>query len=171
LALPLSCCKPIDVELATEEPIKIDISMKVDVYQYGGVEKDEEKKEKEKEKLSYEAVVDRMWARMAEIQELKNNRIVGENRMGLLGIRDRPAGEYGDYVDKTVREENVDRAFLMTHETKTEGTDLAEVQLRQWRSRAQASFPGEWIEVEGNQAGRYKWTQKGGTLAPKKEGA
>ncbi|MEM7146348.1 MAG: DUF1318 domain-containing protein [Verrucomicrobiota bacterium] len=155
------CTKPFDVNLATEEPIKVDIDMRVDVHQYG--EKPQEEKDAQ---LSHEQVVERMWARMAEVQELKNNRLVGENRMGLLEIRELPAGDYGEYVSKTVLEENTDRAYLMTRETQERGVELVEVQRQQWENRKQNAFPGEWIEVEGDMPGRYRWVRKEGRLGP-----
>ena len=48
---------------------------------------------------------DRRRARMAEIQNLKNTRIVGENRHGLLSLVQAQSGEYGDYVRRTLEAE------------------------------------------------------------------
>jgi hypothetical protein len=155
------CTKPFDVNLATQEAIKVDISMRVDVHQYG--EKPQEQKDAQQ---SHEQVVERMWARMAEVQELKNNRLVGENHLGLLEIRDLPAGEYGKYVSKTVLQENTDRAYLMTRETQEQGVELVEIQRQQWENWKQNSHPGEWIEVEGAMPGRLKWVKKEGRLSP-----
>jgi hypothetical protein len=158
------CTKPFDVNLETQEPIKVDISMRVDVHQYG--EKPQEEKDAQ---LSHEQVVERMRARMAEIQELKNGRLVGENRLGLLEIMKLPAGDYGDYVKQTVLAENTDRAYLMTRETQERGVDLAEIQRQIWENWKQNSFPGEWIEVEGAMPGRFEWVRKEGRVSPTNE--
>ncbi|MEM8954305.1 MAG: DUF1318 domain-containing protein [Verrucomicrobiota bacterium] len=155
------CTKPFDVNLATEEPIKVDIDMRVNVHQYG-----EKPREEKDAQLSHEQIVERMWARMAEVQELKNNRLVGENRMGLLAIRELPAGDYGEYVTRTVLEENTDRSYLMTREVQERGLELVEVQRQQWENRKQNAFPGEWIEVEEDMPGRYRWVRKEGRLGP-----
>jgi hypothetical protein len=158
------CTKPFDVNLETQEAIKVDIAMRIDVHQYG--EKPQEEKDAQ---LSHEQVVERMRARMAEIQELKNNRLVGENRLGLLEIRDLPAGDYGDYVKKTVLGENTDRAYLMTRETQEQGVELTEIQRQQWENWKQNSWPGELIEVEGAMPGRFEWVRKEGRVSPTNE--
>jgi hypothetical protein len=125
--------------------------MDVNVYQHGIVEK------KEAEAAAdFRGAMESRRNRMSEIQELKNNRLVGEGRSGLLSIRNRPAGEYGDYVEKTVEAENLDREILMRHEAGEEATPIEAIREEQWKHRQRKSFPGEWIEV----------ADEGGTLAP-----
>jgi len=151
----LSGCLPtLDVNVATPEPIKVDLSMDVNVYQHGRV--DEKTAEVQ---ASYRAAMDARRNRMAEIQELKNNRLVGEDRRGLLSIRNRPAGEYGDYVERTVDEENRDREFLMQHEANEKGVSIDQVRTEQWRHWQRKSFPGEWIEV-ATESGGFRWERK-----------
>ncbi len=153
----VSCVKPFEVNVNTPEPIKVDLSMDVNVYQHGLVEK------KEAEAAAdFRAAMDRRRNRMSEIQDLKNNRLVGEGRSGLLSLRNRPAGDYGDYVEKTVEEENLDRETLMRHEAAEKGTDLAEIRDEQWRHWQRKSFPGEWIEVANDDGTTYRWEQKQG---------
>ena len=159
LALPItlvlnSCMPTFDVDVSTPEPIKVDLSMDVHVYQHGGSDK-----EKSEQQASYRATMDSRRNRMAEIQELKNNRFVGENHLGKLTLRNRPAGEYGDYVELTVEEENRDREFLMRYEADEKGIALTAVQEEQWRHWQRKSFPGEWVEV-GADEGDYDWQQK-----------
>ena len=55
-------------------------------------------------------------ARMGEIQTVKNSRLVGENRYGLLTIMRLPPGEYGNRVEAMVAAENADRSDLMKAE-------------------------------------------------------
>ena len=79
-----SCVPTFDVDVNTPEPIKVDLSMDVHVYQHGGSDK-----EKSEKQASYRATMDSRRDRMAEIQELKNNRFVGENFSAALSSTDR----------------------------------------------------------------------------------
>lgn len=151
-----SCIKPFDVNVNTPEPIKVDLSMDVHVYQHGTPT---DKKGAEAA-ADFRTAMDRRRDRMSEIQELKNSRLVGEGRSGLLSIRNRPAGEYGDYVEKTVEAENLDRETLMRHEAKEKGVDVDKIREEQWRHWQRKSFPGEWIEVGGEDGQTYRWEQK-----------
>tara|TARA_R110000850_G_scaffold30768_6_gene85004 strand:- start:449 stop:976 length:528 start_codon:yes stop_codon:yes gene_type:complete len=155
-ALGLSACLPtFDVNVATPEPIKVDLAMDVHVYQHG--EKDEESAEKQS---SYRTAMDDRRNRMAEIQELKNSRLIGENRQGKLTELNSPAGEYGEYVSKTIADENRDREFLIRHEADEKGTSVSGVRGEQWLHWQRKSFPGEWIEVEKEDGTGYEWVQK-----------
>ena len=147
-------CKGFNVNLETPEPIKIDISMKVQV------EKVDDFLIGEEVPMNLQAVRERLDNRAEEIQTLKNSRIVGESHEGLLDVRSPPAGDYGEYVEKTVKEENVDRLFLMAYDADENGEALEVVKRREGEQRASASFEGEWIEVEGNQPGVYRWIKK-----------
>lgn len=150
-----SCLPTIDVDVATPEPIKVDLSMDVHVYQHGKV--DEKTSE---EQASYRAAMDSRRNRMEEIQELKNNRFIGENREGKVEIRNKPAGEYGDYVVTTVRDENRDREVLMRHEAAEKGVGIGQIRAEQWRHWQRKSFPGEWIELESPDGSSFVWQQK-----------
>ena len=150
----------INVDVGTEKPIKldpvkVDLDMRVDIYQY-----DSNSEEARTTARNREDAAKRLRDRMAEVQELKNNRFVGENHLGLLTIRNLPAGDYGDYVRKTVDEENADRTYMMTDKSNQEGISLAAVQREQWLRRSQASFTGEWIEQSGPDDGTFIWEQK-----------
>ena len=149
-----SCMPTFDVDVSTPEPIKVDLSMDVHVYQHGGSDKEESEQQ-----ASYRATMDSRRNRMAEIQELKNNRFIGENHLGKLTLRNRPAGEYGDYVELTVEEENRDRELLMRYEADEKGIALSKVCEEQWLHWQRKSFPGEWVEVETTE-GNYEWQQK-----------
>jgi len=153
----LGGCKGLNVNLETPEPIKVDITMRVEVRKIDGMT--EEKKEA---LASYKEVMERQRNRMAEIQDLKNSRVVGENHLGLLHIRSLPAGDYGKYVKKTVDAENVDRVYLMTRSANEKGEPLEVVQQGEWEKRKDASFPGEWVEIEDEEKGKYLWVKKEG---------
>lgn len=151
----ITSCKPFDVNVATPEPIKVDLDMDVHVYQHGKVDKKTSEQQE-----AFRSAMDARRTRMEEIQELKNNRLVGENHEGELSVRTKPAGEYGEYVVKTVSDENRDRVTLMKKEAEEKKVSLDQVRAEQWKHWQRVSFPGEWIEVEGGAAGGYTWEQK-----------
>ena len=133
--------------------LAVDLTLRVDIYQHApGAAPAEE--------AAPGSAEERRRARMAEIQSLKNSRLVGESHLGLLGVRELPPGEYGRYVTRTVEEENADRTRLMRELAAARREPLARVeeeQARLWRERA---FPGEWIEDKGAD-GTWRWVQKG----------
>ena len=154
----LTGCDSFKVNLSSPEPIKVDVNMRLDVYQYRG----DDPGKKDEAEVSYEEAVERQRNRMAEIQKLKDNRFVGEDHRGLLNLREKPAGDWGDYVERTVNAENDDRMILMRREAKDSNRALHEVQKEQWQRRTTASYPGEWVEIPGDKPNTYKWAQSTG---------
>ena len=157
-SLLLPACKTLPaIPLTTPEPLKVDLNMRLDVYQYRGEDPGDKT-----ETRSLAEAVERQRNRMAEIQELKNNRIIGEDHRGLLSLRQVPAGEWGDYVKRTVEEENTDRTLLMRNEAKESNRQLHEVEREAWLQRSAQAFKGEWIEVPGKAEGTFEWIQSTG---------
>lgn len=164
----LGCSSLPDVNLTTDEPLKVDINVRLDVYQHEGKEGeqvgestgDEAATAIKDAKVSADLVAKRKRDRMEEIQELKNNRLVGENHRGLLTIRKLPLDDYGDYVKKTVDDENYDRNYLMRVEAKERSSLLHTVQETTWKENVARAYKGEWIEVTGDQEGTFVWKQK-----------
>ena len=156
VALGLSGCQAPTVNLATSEPITVDINMRLDVYQYNTT--NGQKPSAAATAANPEA---RRRNRMADVQKFKNERLVGENHEGLVSIIKQPDGDYGKYVLTAVTEENADRMEIMQALAAQQKTSLPEVQSRQaelWRNR---SFKDEWIE-EAQPDGSWKWVQKQG---------
>lgn len=157
-ALAAAGCKGPTVSLSTPEPIVVDINMRVDIYDRGGGSAGAAGV-KPKPSGDVPAADARRRARMGDIQTFKNSRLVGENRQGLLVVRDQPAGPYGQYVLKIVSEENADRLVLMRQLATERNMSLEDVQKQQgelWRNR---SFSGEWIEVPQDN-NTWRWAQK-----------
>jgi uncharacterized protein YdbL (DUF1318 family) len=155
----LAACKAPRVNLATEDPIKVDIAMRLDVYQHTSAKP--AGSPAPQAAAPAEDPASRRRNRMADIQTFKNERIVGENREGFVSIRDLPQGEYGVYVRKTVEAENADRLAQMNDIAEARKTSLPAIQKEQaelWRNRA---FKGEFIEVEV-EPGVWKWIAKEG---------
>lgn len=155
-----SCSLP-PVNLSTPEPIKVDVSMRLDVYQYRG----DEPKKVDQAKVAYEEAIDRQRNRMAEIQTIKNNGLVGEEHRGLLYLREKPSGEWGEYTERTIRSENEDRTMIMRYLAKDSNRALHEVQREQWELRVAKAFEGEWIEVYGDKPNTYVWKQASKSIA------
>ena len=155
LSLLAGCAAP-TVNLSTDQPIKVDISMRLDVY-------DHNKQAGTKSAAASPAAVPeaRRRNRMADIQNFKNSRLIGEGRDGLLSIRVDTPGDDGDYVRQTVAAENEDRMTLMKAAAEKEKKSLPDVQAEQsslWRKR---SFEGELIEA-ANPDGTFSWVAKSG---------
>ncbi len=152
------CALP-PVKIESDEPLKVDINMRIDVYQHSA------KPASTAATANTSAnpvAIDPAQARrrrMEEIQNLKSSRLVGENRNGVLEIRTDPPGPYGDYVRRIVAEENSDRIALMDQSSRDRGVTLEVIQKEQgelWRTR---SFRGEWIEIQDAEA-QWQWQRK-----------
>jgi len=156
-ALFLTACAGPTVNLATPQPIKVDIAMRLDVYQHA-------KEASKKSTSSVATSIDPAEARrnrMADIQTFKNSRLVGEGRDALLAIRVETPGDYGDFIRKTVDAENADRMTLMKSEAEKQKTSLPQIQTKQASLAAKLAFKGEWIEVVKDD-GSAEWIQKEG---------
>ena len=155
-ALFLTACAGPTVNLATPQPIKVDIAMRLDVYQHT--------KEVSKKSTSVATGTEPAEARrnrMADIQTFKNSRLVGEGRDALLAIRVETPGDYGDFIRKTVDAENADRMALMKSDAEKQKTSLPQIQTKQASLAAKLAFKGEWIEVVKDD-GSSEWIQKEG---------
>lgn len=153
LTLLTSCSAP-SINISTPEPIKVDIAMRLDVYQHS--------KEPPKSTPQSVASPDPAAARrnrMADIQTFKDSRLVGEGRDSLLSIRVETPGDYGDYIRKAVSAENEDRMALMKSEAEKQKIPLSQVQKKQAEISRKMAFKGEWIEIE-NAEGSALWVQK-----------
>ena len=154
----LTSCKLPDVNLATSEPLKVDIKVDLNVYQHSTPE------EAAKADAAEEAagqIEKRKYNRTAEIQELKNQRYVAETHRGVLLLRQQPAGTYGEYVKKVVEDENKDRMALMTAEAKKDRRELNDIMKERYAATLQGSHAGEWVEVpDPAKPESYKLEQK-----------
>jgi len=156
----LTGCETPTVNLSTDEPIRVEIDVRLDVYQHRE-EGEQDTTSSETEPEAMDATRDRK-NRLADIQTMKNNRLVGEDRNGLLVVLENPGGDYGDYVAKVVRQENQDRMAIMRQAAEEEGISLADVQARQAELNRTRAFEGEYIEVNLPDGGGWQWVQKEG---------
>jgi uncharacterized protein YdbL (DUF1318 family) len=137
----LGSCAP-TVNLATPEPLKADIAVRLDVYQKTSPTKAKD------EQSSIEVAANRR-LRSGEIQQLKNDGVIGEDRDGYLDIRRNPDDPtYLAYGQGVVNAENADRSFLYLANAQAQSKPLEMVErdyAQLWSDRA---FPGEWVQKE-----------------------
>ncbi len=135
------------VQLDTPEPLKVDINMKVDVEQKGGVASKPEgtvlSAAEERRMLSH------------QVQELKNDHKAGEGRDGFLVLKEDPKDlAYADYAKAVVAKENAARKKLFGEKAELEGKTEDQYGREFARRSREASYPGEWIQGDDGRWGK-----------------
>lgn len=149
-AAALCSCSIPPVRLETPEPVKIDVNVKVEIAHAKGAQAAAELQ-------APPSPAARRRARMAEVQNLKNSRIVGENRSGYLSVRDVPPAwkEKEGYVREIVEAENADRKAIYSEKAGEDKKPIGEIEKTFAEQCCEKSYAGEWIQTpEGN------WKQK-----------
>jgi uncharacterized protein YdbL (DUF1318 family) len=137
------CAAPtVPVRIETPEPVKIDVTMRVDVRSKAP------EPEKDKNQAEIDATEKRR-LRMGEVQNLKNDRVVGENQRGYLSLVNPPKNEsYLRYAQRIVNEENADRSVIYAAQARMQNKpqEMVEAEFaKRWQERA---FPGELIQAQ-----------------------
>jgi hypothetical protein len=174
-------CARVRVE-APKEPIKVDITMRLDIYQH--VQKDIDEIENivsgtqetpapkngqslldyficsvyAEEGLSpeVEQAALRRKDRRTDLISWQQKGIIGENKSGLLELRGLGSPE----AEKLIKEENNDRMVIYQAVAKKNGTSVEEVQ-KLYAKRLQQDAPGGTpIEVLEESSGAYAWKVK-----------
>jgi uncharacterized protein YdbL (DUF1318 family) len=137
----LTGCAP-TINIATPQPLKADIAVRLDVY-----EKSAPNKAKD-EQSSIEVAKNRR-ERSGEIQGLKNAGVIGEDRDGYLDIIHPPTDQkYLQYAQGVVEAENADRSFLYLENAQSQNKPVEIIErdyAKLWDDRA---FPGEWVQKD-----------------------
>jgi uncharacterized protein YdbL (DUF1318 family) len=140
-------CLP-TINLATPEPVKVDVGVRLDIYQKTPI--------KPKSETSSLEIAANRRLRSGEIQQLKNDRVIGETRDGYLDLLHPPKDpKYLAYAKSVVDAENTDRTvlYLASAQSESKPLELIEEQYAKlWHDRA---YPGEWVQKEDG-----TWTQK-----------
>jgi len=176
-------CARVRVE-APKEPIKVDISMRLDIYQH--IQKDiaaiesivsgQETKPKigdnqswlgyfvgtafAQEELSPEVgqAALRRRDRLSDLNHSQSKGVIGENKSGLVEIR--APGKADSVVEDLVKAENSDRMIIYEAVAKKNNTSVQEVQ-KLYAQRLQKDAPaGTPIEVLNESSGKYEWKIK-----------
>jgi len=175
-------CARVNVQ-APKEPIKVDISMRLDVYQHiqkdiDAIENlvsgaaDEPSGSNGRSLLNYalplayadeglspqvEQAAMRRKQRLGELNNLEKRAVIGENRFGLLEVRNAAAAT--EAVRELVEKENQDRLLIYQEVAKKNNSSLEEVK-KLYAARLQKDAPaGTPIEVK-DASGAYVWKIK-----------
>jgi uncharacterized protein YdbL (DUF1318 family) len=144
----LGGCTP-TINLATPEPVKVDVAVRLDVYQKTAPTKAKE------EQSSLEIAANRR-LRSGQIQQLKNDGLLGEDRDGYLDLRKPPTDpKYLAYAQGIVAAENADRSYLYLTNAQTQNKPLEMVEREYAQLWSDRAFPKEWVQKDDG-----TWTQK-----------
>lgn len=166
LALFVVSCAKVSVE--TKNPIKVDITMRVDVYQhvvkdvedindqiYGNLEKDFNFLFSFQDAYAAElsagasAAISRRKNRVSTVEKFFAQGYIGENKNGLLEVRGSVPGGEKARVEKLISEENKDREILYKAIAKKNGTDVSSVRKASFESDYKRASSGYWFQVSG----------------------
>ena len=182
LIMALGCAR-VRVE-APKEPIKVDVSMRIDVYQH--IQKDIDAIEDivsgsgaEASSTDQQSMLDlfignayaqdeldasikeaalRRKMRLPELQSLMSQGIIGENKSGLLEIVD--AATADSATKEIVDKENIDRILIYEELARRNNTSLKEIQ-DIYAARLQQDAPvGTPMEVLNRSTGVSEWKNK-----------
>jgi len=170
----ISCAK---VSVETKNPIKVDINMRVDVYQhvvkdvedindqiYGSPGKDFNSLFDFQEAYAADLpvgaseAISRRRERAGSIEAYFAKGYIGENKDALLELRGDVGEEGKAAVEKIISEENKDREILYTAIAEKNGTDISSVRKASFESDYGRASPGYWFQIPGG--GGYVWKQK-----------
>ena len=176
-------CARVRVE-APKEPIKVDITMRLDVYQH--VQKDIDAIEgivsgsqkstlpSDKQSLLERFILNayaqeglapeiqeaalRRKGRLSELVSWQEKGVIGENKSGLLEIRNASASNAS--LEEIVKAENKDRMIIYNALAEKNNTTVEEIQ-KIYAARLQEAAPGGTpIEVLNQSTGAYEWKAK-----------
>ncbi len=182
LIMVLGCAR-VSVQ-APKDPIKVDISMRLDIYQHikndiddienmvtGSPEKSKPKGSQsllnifvsdayaaEGLSLEVEAAALRRKDRRDQLVSLQAQGILGENKTGLLEIRLSANADAG--ITSFVSAENADRMIIYQSIAKKNGSSLEEVKKLYAKRLQTDAASGTPIEIFNDASGSYEWIVK-----------
>lgn len=170
----IACAK---VSVETKEPIKVDVNMRVDIYQhvvedvqsindqiYGGDEKKFnslffiQAAYAQDVSGDLQAAISRRKSRFKEIEHYFVMGYIGENRKALLEIRAEIPTQERARVAKTLQEENSDRDIIYKATAQKNGVDVDEIRKVFYEDDYKRALSGFLFEVM--QSGRYVWVER-----------
>lgn len=175
-------CSP-KVRFESTKPIKIDVSMRIDVYQHvaqqadlieGQIESGQPASQakpqsslmfsgiayaQEEISLKIKGAVDSRKGRFSDLREWEAKGVIGENHKGFVELRDKIAAG-GDLakIQSIIANENKDRQVIYQDIAENNGISLEEAGIMYAPRIQQGAASGTPIEVDVN--GKYQWTIK-----------
>ncbi len=170
----ISCAK---VSVETKKPIKVDINMRVDIYQhvvkdvedindqiYGSSGKDfnslfgfEEAYAADLSKSASEAI-SRRKERVGSIEIYFAKGYIGENKDAFLEFRGGVSGEEKAAVKSMISAENKDREIIYKAIAQKNGTDISSVRKASFESDYRRAPSGYWFQIPDGRG--YTWKKK-----------
>jgi uncharacterized protein YdbL (DUF1318 family) len=176
-------CAKVSVQ-GTKEPIKVDISMRLDVYQH--VEKDidaienivtgtpdKNKPDDQQSLLSFvigcayaqeelspeiQQAALRRKERVSKLYALEEQGVIGENKLGLVKLKDASGGDVS--VEELIEAENHDRMIIYKSVAAKNNSSVEEIQ-KVYAKRLQGDAPsGTPVEILNKESGAYEWKKK-----------
>jgi uncharacterized protein YdbL (DUF1318 family) len=177
IMLMVGCAK---VNLQTTEPLKVDINMRVDVYQhvvkdvesiedqvYGSSQKQlnlllhMEEAYAEESQPELAAAIERRKARASQIQEYFDRGIIGENRDALLEIRDESLNPTTKaQIQRILVQENADRDVSYQTAASRNTVDLRTIRKTFFDDHYKRASSGAWFEVYSPGTAKFAWVRK-----------
>jgi uncharacterized protein YdbL (DUF1318 family) len=179
MVFALSGCAKVRIE-APKEPIKVDISMRLDVYQHVVKDIDDienivsgnqaEAKPKGNQSLLRYAIEEafaedlspdieraalRRKDRRAELVSQETRGVIGENKSGLVEIRDAASADAN--ANKLVQDENNDRMTIYQGLAKKNGTSVESIKELYAKKLQETASAGTPLEVLDGATGKYEW--------------
>lgn len=176
----LGCAR---LDIGTKEPIKVDISMRVDVYKHvvNDVESIEDQIYQGTEKqLNFIAGMGTVYAqdynissqelgvavenrkqRLGKMEGYLRQGYIGENRQAYLQIikEDIPSG-IKDEIKSAIMEENRDREVIYKATADKNNADISEVRKIFFQDHYNRASSGYWFEVYDESKAEFIWKQK-----------
>ena len=160
------------------DPIKVDISLRVDVYQHVA----EEAKSIEEQifqsddgaqffnifavREAYAAdpvqeAIERRKVRVTEIEYYFQKEFIGENHRGYLEMMPtQMLPETKKKILDLIKEENKDRKTIYAHVAQKNGADIVNTEKIFFKDHYERAPKGYWFEVFDGAQGKYVWEQK-----------
>jgi len=175
VAITAVACAKVSVE--TKKPIKVDVNMRVDIYQhvvedvqsindqiYGGNQPEFnslffiQSAYAQSVSSDIQAAISRRKDRFKEIEHYFIMGYIGENRKALLEIRAEIPAQEKARVTKTLQEENADREIIYKATAQKNGVDVSEIRKVFYEDDYKRALPGFLFETL--QGGRYVWIER-----------
>jgi uncharacterized protein YdbL (DUF1318 family) len=175
----LGCAK---LTVGTKDPIKVDISMRVDVYQHIAEDAQSINEQiygtdrlKELNNLIFkggnlyaaeissdiDAAIERRKQRAVLIKEYMAKAYIGENKNALLEVLERNLPEDSKSgFEQLVKQENQDRMLIYRAVAEKNEAELDSVQKIFFKQDYKIAPLGSWFQVFSQESNKYIWVQK-----------
>ncbi len=171
----LGCAK---IHVETKEPIKVDIQMRVDIYQHVVREVDSIESQiygqnhKQINSLfgiesvyasdtseDVNSAIQRRRSRASKVEEYFSKGYIGENRRAYLSLApSAPGGSLAAEIKQLIEQENSDRAIIYEATANKNNADISQIEKIFFQDHYDRASTGWLFEVDNE--GKYVWSEK-----------